>query len=52
MSDKKDMESRLTAFEDIEAIKQLKARCLHSVDNRLWDEMNECFTEDAVADYG
>jgi hypothetical protein len=52
MTDKKDLESRLAALEDIEAIKKLKARYLRCVDNRLWDEMNECFTEDAVADYG
>ena len=52
MNDRKDMESRLTVLEDIEAIKNLKARSLRSVDNRLWDEMNECFAEDVVADYG
>ena len=52
MTDKKDLESRLAALEDIEAIKKLKARYLRCVDNRLWDEMNECFAEDVVADYG
>lgn len=47
-----DMEARLKRLEDIEAIKQLKARYWRCVDLKLWDEMAEVFTEDAVADYG
>lgn len=36
---------------DIEAIKQLKARYFRFLDCKLWDELADCFTEDAVSDY-
>jgi hypothetical protein len=36
---------------DIEDIKQLKARYFRTLDMKLWDELGEVFTEDAVADY-
>ncbi|MDM8000566.1 MAG: nuclear transport factor 2 family protein [Dehalococcoidia bacterium] len=38
-------------LKDIEAIKQLKARYFHAVDCKLWDELADCFTEDAVTNY-
>jgi len=47
-----DIEARVRRLEDIEAIKQLKARYWRCVDRKLWDEMAEVFTEDATADYG
>lgn len=47
-----DIEARLRRLEDIEAIKQLKARYWRCVDRKLWDELAEVFAEDAVADYG
>jgi len=34
-----------------EAIKRLKYKYLRCLDQKLWDEMGECFTEDAVAAY-
>lgn len=37
---------------DTEAIKQLKHKYWRCNDLKLMDEMTECFTEDAVADYG
>lgn len=38
----------LARLEDIEAIKQLKARYLRSLDLRLWDEFATVWAEDAV----
>jgi SnoaL-like domain len=35
----------------IEAICRLKYRYLRCLDQKLWDEMEGCFTEDAVAEY-
>ena len=36
----------------LEEIRQLKYRYLRCVDQKLWDEMAELFTEDATVDYG
>lgn len=36
---------------EIEAIKRLKYKYLRCLDQKRWDEMRECFTEDAVAAY-
>ncbi|MFN8628585.1 MAG: nuclear transport factor 2 family protein [Candidatus Binatia bacterium] len=37
---------------DIEAIKRLKYKYLRCVDLHRWDELRECFTEDATSAYG
>ncbi len=37
--------------EEIEAIKQLKYKYLRCVDCKLWDDLAECFAEDAVTNY-
>ena len=37
---------------ELERIRQLKYRYLRCVDLKLWDEIGEVFTPDAVADYG
>jgi len=52
MADQTDMEARIRAIEDIEAIKQVKARYWRCVDKKLWTELEEVFAEDATADYG
>ena len=52
MSDLSDLEKRIRIMEDIEAIKKLKAKYFRCVDKKLWDEMEEIWIEDAVADYG
>jgi hypothetical protein len=36
---------------EIEAIKRVKYRYMRTLDQKLWDEMATCFTEDAVAAY-
>jgi SnoaL-like domain len=46
-------EARMTPADlvELEAIKQLKYRYLRCLDQKLWDEIAECFTEDAAAAY-
>ena len=51
MSTLQDLESRIKALEDLEAIKRLKARYFRCLDRQLWDEMRDCFTEDATTAY-
>ncbi|GAA3395158.1 nuclear transport factor 2 family protein [Cryptosporangium minutisporangium] len=47
------MESRtLDYLLTLEDLRQLKYRYLRSVDHKLWDELADTLTEDAVADYG
>ena len=48
MSAISDLERRIQVLEDKEAIKKLKAQYWHSVDNKQWDNLAECFTEDVV----
>ena len=41
----------LQKLEAIEAIKQLKYRYMRSIDQKRWDLMRDCFTEDATTSY-
>jgi len=52
MPDVADLERRIRALEDLEAIKRLKHRYFRCLDLKLWDEMAGCFTPDATVDYG
>jgi len=45
------VESSNVQAKDIESIKELKAKYWRCVDNKMWDEVKECFAEDAVIDY-
>ena len=47
-----ELEEKMQRFEDIEAIKRLKYKYLRTLDSKLWDELAECFTEDATTAYG
>lgn len=47
-----EIEARLQALEDLEAIKQLKHRYWRCLDLKLWEELRACFTPDATVDYG
>jgi bile-acid 7alpha-dehydratase len=51
MTELRDLEARIRALEDIEAIKRLKHKYFRCIDKGLWDEIGNCFAEDAVADY-
>ena len=52
MTDLADLERRLTALEEIEAIKRLKYRYWRLLDLKQWDELATCFTENATVSYG
>jgi bile-acid 7alpha-dehydratase len=52
MADLKDLEARIKKLEDLEAIKRLKYKYFRCIDKALWDEIGDCFAEDALADYG
>jgi len=47
----KRLEDKAAVEDDIEAIKRLKYKYWRCLDSKLWDEMKECFTEDATTDY-
>jgi bile-acid 7alpha-dehydratase len=51
MTGTRDLEARIQALEDIEAIKRLKYRYFRCLDLKLWDELAACFTPDASVDY-
>ncbi len=51
MADLAELERKVRALEDIEAIKRLKYKYLRCLDLKLWDELAECFTPDATTDY-
>jgi len=46
-----ELEARMKRIEDIEAIKRLKYKYFRCLDSKLWDELAECFTEDATTSY-
>ena len=52
MTDLEALEARVRVLEDIEAVKNAMARYWRCLDDKLWDELPDCFTEDVIADYG
>ena len=59
MADMASLEKRIKALEeecrrlsDIEAIKNLRHRYWRCVRERLWDDLIDCYAEDAAADFG
>lgn len=46
-----DLEARIQVLEDLEAIRKLKAKYWRSGNKKLWDELVQCFSEDAVMEY-
>jgi ketosteroid isomerase-like protein len=47
-----DVEDRLAALEDREALKELRAAYCYRIDAREWDAFASLFTEDAHLDFG
>jgi len=47
-----ELQARIAALEDIEAIKKLKAKYAHLVDTRNWQEFANLAIDDAVWDFG
>jgi len=52
VTDFTELVKRIRILEDTEAIKKLKAKYWRCIDRKLWDELEECFTEDVIVDYG
>lgn len=52
MAELTDLAERIQVLEDIEAIKRLKHRYWRCLDFKRWDELAECFAQDATVDYG
>jgi len=52
MATLEELERRIAALEDVEAIKRLKYRYWRCLDQKRWDDLAECFTEDATVSYG
>jgi len=48
MSELKELHKRIIALEDIEAIRKLKAKYCRCNDMKQWDEIGDCFAEDAI----
>jgi 3-phenylpropionate/cinnamic acid dioxygenase small subunit len=46
------LDSRLQNLLDRDAVHEVLVRYATSLDDRDWDRLTTCFTEDAVADYG
>jgi hypothetical protein len=44
-----DIERRLRTLEDIEAIRDLHGRYIYWLNDRKWDEVVDCFTDDGIA---
>lgn len=47
-----DLEARMTALEDVEAIKQLMFKYAYSVDAKEWDDVVSYFADDASINFG
>ena len=50
MAELEELQRRIRALEDVEAIKKLKSRYWRCVDRKLWDELADCFVDDAKFD--
>jgi len=50
LSEFAELERRISILEDILAIERLRSKYWYTLDNKLWDEFAECFTEDFVLD--
>lgn len=47
-----ELQATIQKLNDVNDLKQLKARYCHLVDSNDWDELETLWTEDAVCDYG
>ena len=52
MTELQALESRIRILEDGEAVNKLMARYWRCLDDKLWSELPDVFTEDVIADYG
>ena len=52
MADLQDLERRVRALEDVEAVRQTQYDYWHGIDLKDWKLVASCFTQDVRADYG
>lgn len=52
MDSLESLEARLRALEETEGVKQAMFRYFRCLDDKLFEELGDCFTEDVSADYG
>ena len=45
-----DLETRIRVLEDIEAIRKLKFNYWWCIDNKRWNDLSVCLTEDLICD--
>ena len=50
MTNTDDLATRIRVLDDIEAIRQLKHRLLHGIDNERWEQVRDCLAPDATSD--
>ncbi len=50
MTDTNDLATRIRVLDSIEAIRQLKHRLLHGIDNAGWEQVRSCLAPDATSD--
>ncbi len=48
----KFLEEECRRLSDIEAIRQLRCKYWRCIHNSLWDELMDCYADDAVVDFG
>ncbi len=51
MPEPADLSAAAKRADDLEAIRRLKYRCLRCIDTKQWDELAECFADDATANH-
>ena len=51
MATLQELEARVQALEDLEAIRRLKHKYWRCLDQKRWEELAECFTPDATVEY-
>src|SRR5437867_6615273 len=52
MATLEELEARLVALEDVDAIKRLKYVYWRCLDTKSWEELGTCFAPDATVEYG
>lgn len=51
MRESADMRATMRLVRDMEAIKRLKYKCMRCIDTKQWENMGDCFTEDATVSH-
>jgi bile-acid 7alpha-dehydratase len=52
MTESAETEARVKRIEEMDAIKRLKYKYVRCVDSKLWDDLAQCFVQEATTSYG